>query len=240
MLVSRIVRALLSVSDKHGLNPDELGERFGYPLIVKPTSWGGSDGLVIAKSAEDLRQRVVENDDYRYHPLVAQEFLPGEDVGVNVFAVDGEVILAAPQMREGDKITHVDNDRVVSLGKKYVEAAGLTGLAHLDARLGPDGQVAFLECNPRIWSSICHSYWCGENYVAAGVRYALGLPQAGPTHIAGRSVTAPAHLLSDMAKRRRTPRSLSRYDRRALAQGAADPVLLFRRYFERSHGSKTA
>lgn len=221
------------VSEKHGLNPDELGERFGYPLIVKPTCWGGSDGLVLAKSAEDLRQQVIENDGYRYHPLVAQEFLPGQDVGVNVFAVDGEVLLAAPQMREGDTITHLDNDLLVSLGAKYVEAAGLTGLAHLDIRLGPDGEVAFLECNPRIWASVCHSHWCDENYVAAGVRHALGLSVPGPTRIAGRTVSAPAHLLADLVRGRRTPWSLNRHERRALAQGVADPVLLFRRYFDR-------
>jgi hypothetical protein len=221
------------VADKHALNPDELGERFGYPLIVKPTTWGGSDGLVLATSADDIRRQIIENDDYRYCPLVAQEFLPGRDVGLNIFAVDGEVILAAPQTRDGETVIHLDNDRVVSLGKDYVKAAGLTGLANLDARLGPDGQVTFFECNPRIWASVCHSYWCGENYVAAGVRHALGLPATGPTLIATRSVSAPAHLLFDLARGRRTPWSLDRYNRRALAQGCADPVLLFRRYFDR-------
>lgn len=228
------VPASIFVDDKHGLDPDELGERFGYPLIVKPTTWGGSDGLVLATSADDIRRQIIDNDDYQYHPLVAQQFLPGQDVGLNVFAVDGEAILAAPQMREGETITHLDNDQLVSLGKQYVKAAGLTGLAHLDARLGPDGQVSFLECNPRIWASVCHSYWCGENYVEAGVRHALGLPAGEPAHIANRSVTAPAHLLFDLARGRRKPWSLDRYNRRALAQGCADPVLLLRRFFDRS------
>ncbi len=227
------VPASIFVADKHELDPNELGERFGYPLIVKPTTWGGSDGLVVATSADDVRAQIIDNPDYRYFPLVAQEFLPGQDVGLNVFAVDGEAILAAPQMREGETITHLDNERVVSLGKQYVKAAGLTGLAHLDARLGPDGQVAFLECNPRIWASVCHSYWCGENYVAAGIRHALGLPAPQPTPIAGQAVTAPAHLLFDLARGRRTPWSLDRGNRRALAQGCADPVLLLRRYFDR-------
>ncbi|WP_144418297.1 ATP-grasp domain-containing protein [Mycobacterium sp. EPa45] len=227
------VPASIFVADKHGLNPDELGERFGYPLIVKPTTWGGSDGLLLAKSADDIRRQIIDNDDYQYRPLVAQEFLPGQDVGLNVFAVEGEAILAAPQMRDGETITHLDNEQVVSLGKQYVKAAGLTGLAHLDARLGPDGHVSFLECNPRIWASVCHSYWCGENYVAAGIRHALGQPVSEPTPIANRSVTAPAHLLFDLARGRRKPWSLDRCNRRALAQGCADPVLLFRRYFDR-------
>jgi predicted ATP-grasp superfamily ATP-dependent carboligase len=225
------------VDDKHGLNPELLNERLGYPLIVKPTRWGGSEGLVVAESPEDLRQRVIENDDYCFQPLVAQELVPGRDVGLNVFAVDGETLLVSPQVREGDTVTQLDvtqsdNDRLVSFGRTYVEATGLTGLANLDARLGPEGQLHFLECNPRIWATICHSYWCGENYVAAGVRYALGLPPATPEQISGRSVTSPAHLLSDLARGRRTPRSLNRYERRALTEGVTDPVLLFRRYFE--------
>ncbi|MFN8089112.1 MAG: ATP-grasp domain-containing protein [Mycobacterium sp.] len=228
------VPASVFVSDKHELNPVELGERFGYPLIVKPTTWGGSDGVVLAESAEDLRNRVIDNDDYRFQPLVAQEFVPGQDVGLNVFAVDGEALLAAPQMRRGDEVIQLDNDPLVALGKQFVEATGLTGLANLDARLDPAGRVTFLECNPRIWSTICHSHWCGENYVAAGVRHAMGHSPTGPTNISGRSVTSPARLLSDMARRRRAPRSLNRYERKAIADGISDPVLLFRRYFERS------
>lgn len=228
------VPASVFFADKHGLDPVELGERFGYPLIVKPTTWGGSDGVVLAESADDLRERIIDNDEYRFQPLVAQEFVPGEDVGLNVLAVDGDALLAAPQMRQGDEVTQLDDDRLVALGKKYVEATGLTGLAHLDARLDPEGRVTFLECNPRIWSSICHSHWCGENYVAAGVRHAMGHSPAGPTQISGRSVTAPARLLSDLARRRRGLRSLNRYERRAIAEGISDPVLLFRRYFERS------
>ncbi len=227
------VPASVFVADKDGLDPDGLGERLGYPLIVKPTVGGGSDGVVLATSAEDLRQRIIDNDTYRYRSLVVQEFLPGQDVGFNVFAADGRVLLASVKLWEGVKITHMDNDRITSLGTKFVEAVGLNGLANLDVRLGPDGRVTFLECNPRIWSTICHSYWCGHNYVAAGVRHALGLPPVRPTDIAGRSVTAPTHLLFDMVRGRRTPRSLTRYDRRALADGGADPVLLLRRYFNR-------
>lgn len=221
-------------SDKHGLNPDELGDRFGYPLIVKPTTWGGSDGVVLAESADDLRDRVINNDDYQFQPLVAQEFVPGQDVGLNVFAVDGEALLAAPQMRRGDEVIQLDDDRFIAFGKKFVGATALTGLANLDARLDPEGRVTFLECNPRIWSTICHSHWCGENYVAAGVRHAMGHSPTGPTQISGRSVTAPARLLSDLARRRRGPRSLNRYERKAIAEGISDPALLFRRYFERS------
>ncbi len=227
------VPASVFVSDKHGLDPDELGDRFGYPFIVKPTGRGGSDGLVLVDSAADLRHRVIANDDYRYHPLVAQQFVPGQDVGLNVLAAQGEVLLAAPQMWDGVKIVHLQNDGLVSLGSKYVEAVGLTGLANIDARLGSDGLPTFLECNPRMWSSICHSHWCGENYFAAGVRHALGQPAAAATPIAGRSVTAPGQLLSHIAKGARTPWSLGPYDRRALAQGLADPVLLLRRYFNR-------
>jgi biotin carboxylase len=232
------VPASIFVSDKHELQPDQLAEELGYPLIIKPTCWGGSEGVVRATSADDVRQQVIENEQYRFRPLVAQELVPGRDVGLNVFAVGGEALLLSPQVREGDTVTQLDVaqtavDRLVSYGKKYVEATGLTGLANLDARLGPAGQVHFLECNPRIWATICHSHWCGENYVAAGVRHALGLSQAGPADISGRSVTSPAHLLSELARGRRTPRSLNRYERRALTEGMSDPVLLFRRYFER-------
>jgi predicted ATP-grasp superfamily ATP-dependent carboligase len=227
------VPASIFVPDKHELNPDHLGEWLGYPLIVKPTCWGGSEGLVLAESAEEVRQQVIENDDYCFEPLVAQELVPGRDVGLNVFAINGEALLVSPQLREGDTVTQLDNDRLVAFGRRYVEATGLTGLANLDARLGPDGEVQFLECNPRIWATICHSHWCGENYVAAGVRHALGLSQQGQVQISGRTVTSPAHLLSDLARGRRTPRSLNRYERRALSEGVADPVLLFRRYFER-------
>ena len=85
----RAVPASVFVSDKHELNPVELGERFGYPLDRQnPPTWGGSDNVVLAESAEDLRNRVIDNDDYRFQPLV-QEFVPGQDVGLNVFAVDG-------------------------------------------------------------------------------------------------------------------------------------------------------
>lgn len=220
-------------ADKGALDPEGLGARFGFPLIVKPTNWGGSDGVVLARSAEDLRRRVIEDPAYVFHPLVVQEFIPGRDVGFNVFALEGRTVLASAQTRVGEAVHYLDNDALIGFGKRYVEAVGLTGIANLDARVGPDGRITFFECNARIWASICHAHWCGANYVAAGVRHALGLPQVEAEPLAGRSVLSPARLMLQLARGQRAPWRLSRADRRALAQGAADPVLLLRRYHER-------
>lgn len=225
-------------SRKQDLAPERLAVTPGYPLIVKPTNWGGSTGVVLVSSPQELRRKVLEEASYVYEPLVAQAFVPGIDVSYNVMGLDGVAYQASVHTREGNEIRFLDHPSILALGERFVAATGLNGVACLDARVAPDGRIAFLECNARIWSSICNACWCGTNYVETGVRHALGQPLPPEMPLAGRSVASPAHLLRRILTGRRAPWRLTRPERHALAQGLADPVLLFRRYFERLRGDR--
>ncbi|CAH2598842.1 ATP-grasp domain-containing protein [Rhodovastum atsumiense] len=162
------------VGDKTCLAAAALGTRFGYPLVVKPTDQGNMDGVVIAHSAADLEQRVIGNPGYRYGNLIAQSFIPGDDIDCSVLAVDGRVLAAAVQRRIEDAIVFCDHSMLTNLVGRIVEASRFTGVAHFDARTDlRDGGIRLIECNPRFWASVDAAHWCGLNFVAIGLDAAI-------------------------------------------------------------------
>lgn len=144
----------------------ELGLRF--PLILKPLTrredWAAIGGEAKALMVEnpaalrDLWPRLATAKD----GLLAQEMIPGPESAIESYHVYVDATGAVVAEFTGRKIRtfplalghstalEITEARdVVTIGRDVVERLGLTGVAKLDFKRGPDGRLHLLEVNPR-------------------------------------------------------------------------------------------
>lgn len=126
-----------------------------YPCIMKPTDSSGSRGVVLAENAAVLkREFAYTHKQSRCGQVIIEEYLTGNEVSVEVMAIDGEVHI----LQVTDKLTtgaphfvemgHSQPSRlgdenilkIKDLAKRAVLAVGITnGPAHVEIMLTKDG-----------------------------------------------------------------------------------------------------
>lgn len=155
-------------------------ESLGFPLVIKPLAGWGSAGVMLARSVEDLHERirtvwaVQERDLSRFYEktdtpgLVVEQYLPGKEFVVECF-VDGDGVHV---MAVGDKghpqgpwfeetiyrlREDLDSVQVMALREAAcagVKALGITmGAAHVEMRLDAEGLPYVIEIGARIGGS---------------------------------------------------------------------------------------
>ena len=144
-----------------------LGERIGFPMIVKPARSGSALGCSKVTSAAELPTAMVGA--YAYGDLaVIEEFIEGTEVAVTVVELDGEPIaLPAVEIRPNSGIydytaryTAGETRFIVPAAVSATVAAacaalaiaahrvlGLRDLSRVDIIIRPDGSPVFLETN---------------------------------------------------------------------------------------------
>lgn len=161
------------VGNKRRLDYDATAVRLGIPFVIKPVDQAGSEGVRIICNKASYKQYVLDNKDYRHENLIAQCFIPGTDVGLNIMAFHGKVQEIAIQRRhqpqdETAKISFFFNDYLVKVAYKLVQECRYDGVMNIDARIEEKtNKVYLLECNPRVWRSLLASAWCGHNFIEA-------------------------------------------------------------------------
>ena len=149
------------VEDRYGLTSFLCANaEISFPLIVKPIAMSGGIGIRVAKTPKQL-QAIIDDTDYNYHPLVVQQYIDGEDIGVSLLCRAGQVHVAYVQQRTsgGDRFPHGAD--LVGLAKKIVTNASYTGPAHIDARIDASGKLYLIEFNARFWASVELSTYIG-------------------------------------------------------------------------------
>jgi carbamoyl-phosphate synthase large subunit len=156
------VRALIAhgvpvPSSYCGESKEELLESVSFPILSKPRFGRGGRGIVIHRSSSDLPESLSTDRIY-------QEFLPGKEYDVNLFAEPGgtnptSVVLRKTALKDGlvgNALTvERDNDREVSeLAEAAVAALSLEGPIDIDIRRGVDGRAFILEINARVGANV--------------------------------------------------------------------------------------
>lgn len=153
-------------------------QQLKYPLLTKPIMGVGEEGIFRFDSATELRDKMHEVS-ADYFPVIAQEWLDGEDIDFNGYALEGEVAVSsvmrthvhyrgAQEIRLTEFVKH---EEVSRLGHELVKRSGFTGPLNVDLRIRKsDGKVFFIEVNPRFWARSVDSLIDGLNFVDAGIR----------------------------------------------------------------------
>ena len=144
-----------------------LGDRIGFPMIVKPARSGSALGCSKVTSAAELPTAMVGA--YAYGDLaVIEEFVEGTEVAVTVVELDGQPIaLPAVEIRPNSGIYDYTARYTAGETRFIVPAAvsgtvaaacaelavaahrvlGLRDLSRVDIMVRPDGTPVFLETN---------------------------------------------------------------------------------------------
>ncbi len=198
---------------------DELRESVAKrhcPVVVKPPAKAGGLGVVYLED-EGALERYIEEKGNMPFPLVVQNHVPGRDLGVSVYAEGGKVVAMTSQVWvEADTVEYIRHDRAEALASRIVEHFRLDGPMNFDLRENKDGEVYFLECNPRFWSTLNLAVALGANFVELAVRRAAGEDFVIPRPAHGRRMTTLRGL----------PRLLSSPGRLKLSSRAAIAALL--------------
>ncbi len=144
-----------------------LGERIGFPLIVKPARGGSALGCTKVNGPAELPQAMVSA--YAYGDLaVIEEFVEGTEVAVTVVELDGEQVpLPAVEIRPNSGIydytarytagetrfivpatlSEESAGACAALAVSAHRVFGLRDLSRADIIVRPDGTPVFIETN---------------------------------------------------------------------------------------------
>lgn len=199
------------------------------PLILKPERLGGGRGVHRVDDEAALRRLLGGGDPDLRLPVLAQEFVDGEDVDLSFLAVDGRLDCWAVQVRHGDRtLEYLADERVVELGRRLAAAARYTGLAHVDMRYVDRARsgVSIIECNPRLWMSSPQTLGLGIDFVGRGLALAAG---AAPAPFR-EGATGRCADLGPVLSRRLRGKPVTACEKAFLSHALSDPLpVLFRR-----------
>ena len=138
----------------------------GALAVLKPLGGQGGAGVRIV-DAGDPHWRV------RYRPILVQDYVPGRDLSASAFCEGGRVVAFQAYRHVtrlvGSKPVHTGIDffgapQFAALVERVAALAELNGIVNFDARLGADGRLALLECNPRPWFTMAMAMLAGNNF----------------------------------------------------------------------------
>ena len=148
-------------------NSEEVVEKLGLPVFVKPNDGGSSFGVTKVKRQEDLAAAIAaafsESDD-----VLIESFIPGRELTEGVFNRGGEIIplpvteiiphneyfdYEAKYLGKSDEVCPAQISEAVAFTvreqtRRIYQHFGCRGLIRCDYILTESGKVYFLEINP--------------------------------------------------------------------------------------------
>jgi hypothetical protein len=196
-----------------------------HPLIVKPTSGVGADGVRFLTRTEPslasllgpvgplvgistFRRALADATDVP--PLLVMPYLDGPETSVDVLASGGRTLAAVPRSKVGRQRVLGGDPELPGLAAEMVEHFGLDGLVNVQFR-SFQGRPALLEINTRPSGGLYQTALAGVNLPWAAVQVALGervaplRPTTGAEFVLVPSVVplVPARAISSVEPARR-------------------------------------
>lgn len=177
------VPATRFIEDKHNFHYYSTVSDLGTPFVVKPVDQDSAKGVQVISSAAEFQQNILNNEAYQYAPLIAQRYIEGVDVGLDVLSIKGKVAAIAIQQRDHPQhdeagIKFISNHYLEDVAHTLSRECGYEGVMNIDARIeAGTGKVFLIECNPRFWRSLMASAWCGLNFVSESVERSVAPDQ---------------------------------------------------------------
>lgn len=149
-------------------NAKQAGDKFGFPLFMKPRFGAGSKSNYVV-STMTMIEDIVENE---HEEFILQPYIHGNEYGVNAYVdfVSGEVveifILKKIRMRAGEteKSVSVHKEEIKKIVKKVCSTLKIRGPVDIDL-LEKDNRFYILEINPRFGGGYPHTHTCGVNFI---------------------------------------------------------------------------
>lgn len=174
-------------------SPDELDGVDVFPAIMKPVDSQGQRGVFKVSSVEEAKQRFDESVSHsRSGKVIVEQFIDGDEVSVNAYVLDGEIIFCLLSDRESFpqfpggiiKAHHLPSVYEQSPVRERVRDLVRTVIGRLGIQNGPvyiqikisGGRPYLLEVTPRLDG--CHMWrlierYCGVNLLTMTLDHIL-------------------------------------------------------------------
>lgn len=210
--------------DKLALFENWPGDELQCPFVVKPTNREDGEGVCIISSQDHYRKNILGKD-YVFAPLLAQRYIPGHDIDISIFSLDGIILHYAVQTYINGRLWFIQSEELLNHASKIVDALRFSGILHIDGRIDSrTGEINLIEGNPRVWSSMNTLTLMDLNFVRAGIELIL----TGRTS-AAKTVTGESLSFSQVAVKSFCGGNLNREQRLVLKNTFLDPLLVLRR-----------
>lgn len=188
-------------------------------FIAKPLSQDSSKGVirVSARTWGNVSTQLT------YAPILLQEFIEGIDIGTSVFCDRGRITAFIAHHYGRGRYRPLQDAGIVADLQALLGPLQTSGIFNFDMRRTVDGQIYYLECNPRVFWKISMSMLAGVNFVAQGLA-AMGLMAPPIQASTPSSVLFPKALLLQAAT---APWQLNGASTQALRFLYADPLPYF-------------
>jgi carbamoylphosphate synthase large subunit len=161
----------LWVGLKSALDFNALTAALGLPFVVKPTNASGSVGVVVVHGREQFQQDIIDKPGYDFSTLIAQQFIAGADMDINLLAHQGLLRAVSIHRPGAQYIEFVGHTQLEALAQKISQLSHYSGLMNVDARLeNGSGRVYLIESNPRFWATLASTVYCGLNFAEASLQ----------------------------------------------------------------------
>lgn len=204
------------VSDLSELKKVVFDDGFPFPFVIKSTNRSGGDGVFKVFNRSDLASIAKRID---YTPILIQEHIDGDDISLSLFCKSGDVVTAAVFQRDSRSFRCVAHDAFRREAGRIAAATRFDGVINFDSILTADGDIVFLECNPRFFYSMdLVMLTSGVNFVEIGLN--------GKSGCAGRkrSTYGPILLWKSVVLSMLSPWKIVKSDISFLKYALADPV----------------
>ena len=137
-----------------------------FPIITKPVDRWASVGFQIHHTREELERRIAESALGADFPLLVQDFIPGQDVGIAFVARHGRLIAQAAFEQPARGVRrYFDAPRLREYVRLLLRETGYHGVGEIDTRYDPKTDAyRVLEVNPRFWASMLYLTRAGMNF----------------------------------------------------------------------------
>ena len=229
----------LFVGPKSSLDFNAIQTELGSPFIVKPTNESGSNGVQLVHSREELLQKIVNNAAYDYAPLIAQQYIDGIDMDINLCSVAGQLRAVSIHRPERTFIEFMAHAELEDIADKICRFSHYSGVMNADVRLDKTGAFFLIESNPRFWATLDSTVDCGLNFAAESLK------QSDPSVVPRRLISGRSYrrhpflrpscwwrLVSDKSEKGRLLRARA-FDWYVIGQLVLDTPAMLRRLWQR-------
>ncbi len=144
---------------------DDFAEKFGYPVLIRPSYVLSGAAMSVASDKKELEQYLKKAADIsKEHPVVVSKFITNaKEIEIDAVAQDGEVIVYAISehienagVHSGDatmilppQYTYLETiRRIKDITKRIAKSLGITGPFNIQF-IAKDNKIKVIECNLR-------------------------------------------------------------------------------------------
>ncbi len=158
------------------LYPGNKGQVFNFPIIVKPRFGRGSQSLYKVEDQDQLQNLPLNDGEF-----ILQEFIPGKEFTVDIFArPDGVVLQVVPRERIMVKAGQIYKGRTVKrvnlieLAKGVAEKFGINGPCNIQF-IERNNRFYLIEVNPKFAAGLPLTVNAGVNIPLLLIKIHLGI-----------------------------------------------------------------